>query len=82
MQITNPVLMKNPPCDGANDFAPIVSLVVVPDVLVVHPPEIRDRLLSPGVTTVGGTPEQRDAGIKSESAKWKKVIEAAGARPE
>jgi tripartite-type tricarboxylate transporter receptor subunit TctC len=49
---------------------------------VIAMPEIRDRLLSFGVTTVGGTPEQLDARIKSETAKWKKVIEAAGVRPE
>jgi tripartite-type tricarboxylate transporter receptor subunit TctC len=35
-----------------------------------------------GLLAFGGTPEELDARIKSESAKWKKVIEASGAKPE
>lgn len=45
-------------------------------------PEVRDRLLSLGVMVVGGTPEQLDARIKSETAKWKRVIETSGAKAE
>jgi tripartite-type tricarboxylate transporter receptor subunit TctC len=44
--------------------------------------EVRERLLGLGFTPTGGTPEDLDAKIKSESAKWKKVIEASGAKPE
>src|SRR3989304_1383115 len=41
-------------------------------------PEVRERLLTLGFTAAGGTPEKLDARIKSETVKWKKVIEAAG----
>jgi tripartite-type tricarboxylate transporter receptor subunit TctC len=36
-QIINPYLMKKLPYDPVNDFAPISRLVVVPNLLVVHP---------------------------------------------
>jgi tripartite-type tricarboxylate transporter receptor subunit TctC len=45
-------------------------------------PEVRERLLSLGATVLGGTPEQLDTRIKTETAKWKKVIEVSGAKPE
>lgn len=35
-----------------------------------------------GFTAAGGTPEELDARIKSETVKWGKVIEAAGLKPE
>ncbi len=41
-------------------------------------PEIRGRLASQGTATLGGTPEQLAAYIKSETAKWTKVIRQAG----
>jgi tripartite-type tricarboxylate transporter receptor subunit TctC len=49
---------------------------------VLAVPEVRERFLSLGVTTIGGTPEDLDARIKRESAKWKRVIEQSGARAE
>ncbi|MBI2207030.1 MAG: tripartite tricarboxylate transporter substrate binding protein [Candidatus Rokubacteria bacterium] len=49
---------------------------------VLKIPEVRDRFLSLGVTSIGGTPEDLDARIKRESLKWKRVIEVSGARPE
>lgn len=45
-------------------------------------PEVRDRLLGLGLVASGGTPEDVETRIRSESAKWKKVIEASGAKPE
>lgn len=44
--------------------------------------EVRDRLLSQGADPSGNTPEQFAAFVKSETAKWGKVIKAAGVRPE
>ncbi len=44
---------------------------------VLKDPVVRERLMANGLTVKGGTPEQMDAVIKSESAKWKKVIEQA-----
>ncbi len=45
--------------------------------LVLQDPVVRERLMANGLTVKGGTPEQMDAVIKSESAKWKRVIEQA-----
>jgi tripartite-type tricarboxylate transporter receptor subunit TctC len=49
---------------------------------ILRSPEIRERLATVGVVTTGGTPEELDDMIKSESAKWKKVIELSGAKAE
>lgn len=52
----------------------IVKLLAVPD--------IRDKLLSQGFEPVGGTPEEFGAYIKSEIAKWAKVIKTARIKAE
>ena len=41
-------------------------------------PEVRDRFGKLGAEPVGNTPEQFDALIKSEIAKWAKVVKEAG----
>ena len=43
-------------------------------------PDVRDKLLGQGLDPVGGTPEQFAAYIKSEIAKWAKVVRASGAK--
>ncbi|WP_416357759.1 Bug family tripartite tricarboxylate transporter substrate binding protein [Aureimonas phyllosphaerae] len=45
-------------------------------------PVVKARLAEVGATTVGGTPEELDAHVKAEIARWKPVVEAAGARIE
>jgi tripartite-type tricarboxylate transporter receptor subunit TctC len=45
-------------------------------------PEVRERLLGMGATPMGSTPEELELVIRSESAKWKKVIEISGAKAE
>ncbi len=49
---------------------------------VLRSPEVKDQLVSNGVIPQGGTPAQMASLIRSEAAKWKKVIEVAGARIE
>lgn len=44
----------------------------------VNSPDVRDRLMSDGSTPVGSTPEQFGAHIKSEIAKWRKLVRDAG----
>ena len=51
-------------------------------VRVLHTPEMRERLASDGSEPVGGTPEEFAAHIKSEIAKWHKVILEADIKPE
>lgn len=46
---------------------------------VLGSPEVRQRLLDLGSTDVAGPPEQFGAFIKSEIAKWGKVVRASGA---
>jgi tripartite-type tricarboxylate transporter receptor subunit TctC len=45
-------------------------------------PEVRDRLASQGAEPVGSSPEEYDAFVKTESAKWAKVCKEAGIKPE
>lgn len=45
-------------------------------------PAVTDKLVSLGYTPVGGTPEEFAQLIRSETAKWAKVIKAAGIKPQ
>ena len=45
-------------------------------------PEAKAALLAQGAEAVPGTPEEFDAHIKREIAKWGKVIRAVGAKPD
>jgi len=49
---------------------------------VLKMPDLRERLISMGATPTGGTPEELARVIKTESEKWRKVIEISGAKPE
>jgi tripartite-type tricarboxylate transporter receptor subunit TctC len=43
-------------------------------------PDVRDRMLSGGLEPVGNPPDEFAAYLRSEVAKWSKVIRAAGIR--
>lgn len=45
-------------------------------------PDMKDKLLAAGIQPVGNTPEQFAAFIKSETARFAKVIKDAGIKPE
>jgi tripartite-type tricarboxylate transporter receptor subunit TctC len=45
-------------------------------------PELRERYGEHGTEPVGGTPQEFAAFIKAEIAKWAKVVQASGARPD
>ena len=49
---------------------------------VLKLPDVRERLLGLGINPAGSTPAELDAEIRREQAKWKKVIEASGAKAE
>ncbi len=49
---------------------------------VLNEPSVRTRLSDLGIETAGGTPEDATKLVASETAKWKKVIDEAGIRPE
>jgi len=44
--------------------------------------DVLDRLVAEGVEPLGGTPQQHADYIKSEIARWAKVIKAAGIQPQ
>jgi tripartite-type tricarboxylate transporter receptor subunit TctC len=49
-------------------------------VKILQSPEVKERFLKQGVDVQTGTPEQFDAFVKSEVARWAKVIKDAGIR--
>ncbi|MSQ73692.1 MAG: tripartite tricarboxylate transporter substrate binding protein [Betaproteobacteria bacterium] len=51
-------------------------------VRVINTPEAKERFLNSGVETVGGSPQELAAAVKSEMARMGKVIKDAGIRVE
>ena len=47
-------------------------------VAIIRQPDVRDRLSKEGADPVGSTPQELSAYMRSEIAKWAKVIKAAG----
>jgi tripartite-type tricarboxylate transporter receptor subunit TctC len=47
--------------------------------VALESPEVKDSMIKQGLDPAGGTPEEFGAYIKSELAKWSKVVRAAGA---
>ena len=43
-------------------------------------PDVRERMVSLGMEVAGSTPEELGALVKSDIAKWSKVIKEAGVR--
>ncbi len=62
--------------------APIIARLNRDIVRVLRMPDVRERLAADGSEPVGSTPEEFGAHIKSEIAKWRKVIAEAGIKPE
>lgn len=60
----------------------IVTRLNTEIVKVLNAPDIRERLLSQSTEPVGGSPQAFDAFIRSEHAKWARVIQTADIRAE
>lgn len=58
----------------------IIARLHTDTIKVLGLPETQERLSGQGATTVGNTPEQFAGYIRSESAKWAKVLKASGVR--
>ncbi len=61
---------------------PIVNRLHREVVKTLAAPEMRERLFAQGFEPAGNTPEEFGAYIKSEIAKWARVIKDAGIKPE
>ena len=48
-------------------------------VAILNAPEIKERFRAQGVDLVGSTPDEFAAFIRSELAKWRKVVKESGA---
>ena len=49
---------------------------------ILRAPELKERFFVQGAEPVGNTPEEFAAFVRSEIAKWKKVVEASGMKAE
>ena len=61
---------------------PVVAKLNASITGALRAPDVRERLKSQGLEIVAGTPQQFEQFIKSEIAKWAKVVRAAGIRAE
>ncbi len=62
--------------------APVVTRVNRELAVIAKNPEARERAAAQGTDLVSGTPEAFAAHIKSQIAKWAKVVKAAGIQPD
>jgi tripartite-type tricarboxylate transporter receptor subunit TctC len=60
----------------------IVSKVSADTVRVLQGADMKEKILVMGGITLGNTPEEFSAYVKTEIAKWAKVVKAAGIRGE
>jgi tripartite-type tricarboxylate transporter receptor subunit TctC len=59
-----------------------VNRLLAESLKLLKQPEVRERLIASGVDPVGNTPEEFGAYVRSEVAKWARVIKATGAKPD
>lgn len=61
---------------------PVIERVYAATGKTLQMPDVKARLLAQGVDVIGSSPAQFSAYLKSETAKWAKVIKDANVRPE
>jgi len=62
--------------------APVVKRLYTELRQITQQPDVKDRFALDGTQVVGSTPEEYAATVKSESAKWARIIKAAGIKSE
>ena len=62
--------------------APVINQLNQHMVRVLKTPETKERFLAVGVESVGSSPDELAATVKTEVTKWGKVIKEAGIKPE
>ena len=60
--------------------APIIARLNRESIYVLNNPEVKERLLNAGLEVEGGSPQELGAWIKSETARWGKLVKDAGLR--
>jgi tripartite-type tricarboxylate transporter receptor subunit TctC len=60
----------------------IIQRLNAESIRIINSPEVSDRFMKLGVTPATGTPEQYGDMIKSEVARWAKVVKDAGIKAE
>ena len=60
---------------------PIIDKVHAAVVKTLKMPKVSERLSEQGAEPVGSTPEEYEAFVRSEIAKWTKVVKEAGIKP-
>jgi len=66
----------------AGTSAAIIARLNREIVAILHLPEVVERLSGQGAESLGSTPEEFAAYIRSESVKWAKVVRESGAKAE
>ena len=61
---------------------PIVSKLQQTLATTLQQPELRERLAAEDVEPIASSPEELGRFMRSESAKWGKIVKAAGIEPE
>ncbi len=87
-----PTMAETLPGYEADAFRGVVAPAGVPKAIIVQlaadiasairQPDIRQRLIADGSDPVGSTPQAFAAFLKTEMAKWGKVVKESGARPD
>jgi len=62
--------------------APIINRLIQETVRFLNMPTAKDRFFNAGMEVIANTPAQFSSMLKSETVKWKKVINAAGIHEE
>ena len=91
-RIEIPTMAETLPGYEADAFRGVVAPAGVPKAIIeqlaadiataIKQPDIRQRLIADGSDPVGSTPQAFAAFLKSEMAKWGKVVKESGARPD
>jgi tripartite-type tricarboxylate transporter receptor subunit TctC len=66
---------------AAGTPAPIVQKLNAEFIKAMNVPDAKQRIEGYGYQIVGSTPAQLDAHVKSEIARWSKVVRDSGAKP-
>ncbi len=61
---------------------PVINRIYTEVAKLAQDPKMKARLANQGLELVGNTPEEFDAFIRAEIAKWSKVLKAAGIKSE